>query len=103
MTFTPNARGISSLSRTPEMTRYLRRIADEGARDVVAAAPGIVKHQGSRIYGEASDGEGRIVVDSPFWHFDEYGNRKYRQRPYIRPTVQRLLSRYGGRFTATGR
>lgn len=103
MTFRPDARGIDALARTPEMTRYLARIADEGARDVEASAPRIVKHRGSRIYGEASDGEGRIIVDSPFWHWREYGTSKMAQRPYIRPTVQRLLARYGGRFTTTGR
>lgn len=98
MRFTPNPRGISSLSRTPEMTRYLRGVAGRGAAEVKAAAPSIVDHQGARIYGEASNGEGRIVVDSPFWHLPEYGSIKHPLRPYIRPTVARYLARIGGRF-----
>lgn len=99
MTFRPDARGIAALARTPEMTRYLRGIAEDGAREIEAAAPNIVTQTGSRIYGEASNGEGRIVVDSPFWHFPEYGAGRYAQRPYIRPTVQRFMVRIGGRFT----
>lgn len=100
MAFAPNRRGIDALAHSAEMDRYLTRIAKEGAAEVEQAAPGIVKVTGSRIYGEGSRGEGRIVVDSPFWHFPEYGGRKFTMRPYIRPTVQRLLARHGGRFKA---
>lgn len=96
--FTPNPRGIASLARTPEMTRHLRSVAERGAAEVKAAAPSILDHQGARIYGEASNGEGRIVVESPWWHLPEYGGVKYPMRPYIRPTVVRYLARIGGRF-----
>lgn len=98
MSFTPDPRGIAALARSADMDRFLRGVAERGAAEVEAAAPSIVTQTGSRIYGEASDGEGRIVVDSPFWHFPEFGAIKYRQRPYIRPTVARYLARIGGRF-----
>lgn len=96
--FTPNARGIAALARTREMDRYLEGIARQGAADVAANAPGIVRHAGARIDGEARDGVGRFFVDSPFWHLPEYGATRYPMRPYIRPAAQRLFARLGGRF-----
>ncbi len=97
-TFRPNRQGIAVLARAPEMTRHMRRLAQAGAAEVEAAAPHMVKHRGSSIHGEASNGEGRIIVQSPFWHIDEYGTVNNAPSPYIRPTVARFLSRIGGRF-----
>lgn len=98
MGFTADPAGIAALARSADMTRYLRDVAEAGAAEVEAVAPNIVKHAGSSIHGEASPGEGRIVVDSPFWHLPEYGATRYPQRSFIRPTAARFFAAIGGRF-----
>lgn len=98
MAFTPNPRGIAALARTSAMDRYLATLARAGAALVEQAAPSIVNHAGSRIYGEASGGVGRIVVQSHFWHLPEFGAIRYPLRPYIRPTAQRFFTSIGARL-----
>lgn len=100
--FEPNRKATRLLAVEAQMRRALGKIAEDGAAQVEAAAPRIVKQRGSRIYSETAQGpdgwEGRVIVRSPFWHFPEIGHSRYPPRPYLRPTVQKLISRYGGRF-----
>lgn len=97
-----NPRAAAEIANATQMRSAMDRLAEEGVEQVEAAAPSIVKQTGSRIYGKAeNDGDGwyaRVAVQSPFWHFPEYGHSRYPPRPYLRPTIQKLISRYGGRF-----
>lgn len=97
-----NRGAVNDLARSADMNRYMKNIAEEGAKEVERRAPRIVKQSGSRIFGTTnttvSGVEGRVVVKSPFWHFPEFGHSRYAPRPYLRPGVQALLSRIGGRW-----
>jgi hypothetical protein len=100
--FKPNRQAAKQLLGDEPMRRAMEQIARQGADNVEARAPRIVKHRGSRIYGEAKSDSGEwiayIAVRSPFWHFPEYGHSRYAPRPFLRPGVQEVLSRHGGRF-----
>lgn len=101
MPFQVNSDLKGVLERDPGVNAYLRRVAAATAQAVEREAPGIVRDNG-RFYSEAGIGETRVVVDSPFWHWPEFGGTNFPHRPYIRPTVQRLLSAMGGRWDPTG-
>lgn len=100
--FKPNRSAAKQLLDDSMMGAALGRFAEEGAELTETSAPKIVRGKGSLIFSEtaktAHGWEGRIIVRSPFWHFPEYGHSRYPPRPYLRPSVQKLLSRYGGRF-----
>lgn len=102
LVFIPNPAASAQLARSPQMSQFLKKIADDAAVEVERRAPSIVKHRGSRIAGEVrqtvAGAEGIVLVDSPFWHFAEIGHSRYPARPYIRPGVQAVLSKYGGRW-----
>lgn len=103
--FTPNRRAAVEIARDPKMAAYLDRVAEAAAVEVDRRAPSIVKHRGSDISGgvtsTAAGAEGRVTVLSPFWHFAEFGHAKFPPRPYIRPGVQAVLSRVGGRWKSS--
>lgn len=102
MPFTVDHAGIRQLARSPQVTAYLRTVAEKGARDIEEVAPSIVTKNGE-VRAESNRGEARIVVKSPFWHWPEYGGTNFAHRPYIRPTFARLMAQFGGRLDSTGR
>lgn len=107
MKFIPNRNFDREAANTPEMRRFLEKVAVEAAKEVERLAPKMVKHRGSKIEGRLAERNGyaigQVRVKSSFWHWFEYGSSKIAPRPYIRPGVQAAISRYGGRFgSSTG-
>lgn len=103
--FTPNRRAAVEIAAGPKMAAYLERVAEAAAAEVDRRASSIVKHRGSLISGgvtrTAAGAEGRVTVKSPFWHLPEHGSSRFPPRPYIRPGVQAVLSRVGGRWKSS--
>jgi hypothetical protein len=100
--FKPNPNAARELARSAEMGRYLENVAEDMADEVDRRAPNWIKRAGAEFVGSSSqttDGqEGRVVVRSSFWHLPEFGSRNNAPRPYLRPGVQAILSRVGGRW-----
>lgn len=104
MKFVPNRNFNKEAANTPEMRRFLEKVAIEAAAEVERRAPKMVKHKGSSIVGRLAERQGyaigQVIVRSHWWHWREYGTSRMAPRPYIRPGVQAVISRYGGRLGA---
>lgn len=108
MTFKLNRQGIAEIAGGEGMRAHMQNLADDAAAEIERRAPSMVKTARSRVYGrvvKAGDGwSAEAVVKSAVWHWPEYGTagRHFRTpEPYIRPGVQAVLSRSGGRFSTT--
>jgi hypothetical protein len=100
--FTPNPQAAQQLASGAEMGAYLRDVADDAAGEVRRRLPYPRLLGGVRVSGtshlSASGYEGAVVIDGPGWHLWEYGTKNHGGRPAIRPGVQTVISRVGGRW-----
>lgn len=97
--FKPNPKAAEQLADSAAMRKAMLHVAGQGADEVRRRAPQrVLAPQKARVYAAALDDGAEIVVRSPIWHWFEYGTRLIPPQPYIRPAVQQILSRYGGRF-----
>lgn len=97
--FEPNRKAGDQLAKSTDMARALERVAGDAADAVGAAAPQRVKAQsGARFYAKRSSEGANIIVKSSMWHWWEYGTRFIPAAPFVRPNVQKVITRYGGRF-----
>jgi hypothetical protein len=97
--FRRNPHFEAELKRSPEHVRWLQRLADEGADAVRANLPPFLVHRGAEVTGKVVDGAAVVEVRSSFWHWPEFGTVRMAMQPYLRPGVQVVLSRHGGRFS----
>lgn len=94
-------RAIERLARDRAVLEFTQQVAEAAVDEIEADAPSIVKAPTTARFYAKGDGDGStVVVKSSFWHFPEYGNSRYPPNPYIRPSVQRILTRVRGRFRA---
>lgn len=93
-------RAVERLARDRAVLEFTHQVAEAAAEDIEARAPSIVKGSTSRFYAKREDDGSTVAVKSSFWHFPEYGHSRYPPNPYIRPSVQRILTRVRGRFRA---
>jgi hypothetical protein len=96
--FTPNRRAAAELERSAGVTRLLGRVADEAAAEAQQRLPYPKILGGIKITGASSPGEGRVVINGSGWHLWEYGTKNHGPRPAVRPGVQAVIARYGGRW-----
>lgn len=101
MDFKLNRKGIAELEKGPDVAAARQKVAEEIASEIERNAPSMVKRTG-KFHVDVSGDEIKAVVRSPYWHWAEHGTTKQPARPYIRPSVARVLSRHGGKFS-TGR
>jgi HK97 gp10 family phage protein len=94
-----------ALASTPEMRRYMEKIAEDAAEDVRRRAPydsGALQESVKGSVELTSSGYvAKVTVggrEAWYWLFPEFGTSRVPARPYLRPGVQATLSRYGGRF-----
>lgn len=99
--FTPRRGAARDIASGPKMAAYMGAVADAGAAEVERRASSIVTKSGT-IEGDVEKGkqgwEAVVRVRSSFWHFPEIGHARFPPRPYLRPGVQAVLSRVGGRW-----
>lgn len=101
MPFKANRSAIKPIAKDQRLQRHAMAVAEEAARDIQSRAnPRVKAPSGARIYARKSDGGAEVVVDSPTWHWWEFGTRLIAPQPYIRPAVQRALTKAGGKFKA---
>lgn len=101
-----NRLAATQLAHSAAMGRAMGNIAKDAAREVTQRAPsgfrGGAKITADSEVGVGPDGaEGRVVIDSPFWHIPEFGTQNNPPEPYARPGVQAVIARYGGRWKST--
>lgn len=96
-----NPRAARQLAESVQMRTYMQSAATTGGREVAQRAP--------HVEGPPIDGKGEVrmgshgweavvIAESPIWHLPEFGGGHFPSRPYLRPGVQALLSRLGGRW-----
>ena len=100
--FTPRPGATRELARSQEMGAFLGAVADAAAGETERRLPYPRLLGGVRVDGTTDltgDGyEGQVVITGPGWHLWEYGTVNHGARPAIRPGVQAVLSRVGGRW-----
>lgn len=96
--FVLNKQAADQLARSAGVEQFLHDVATDAAAEVDRRAPRIVKGAGMSIGADSERGEARVVVVSPFWHWPEYGTSKYPAKSYLRPGVQAIITRRGGRW-----
>jgi HK97 gp10 family phage protein len=105
MPFHPNPGMERALAATPEMKRYLDQIADEAAEEVRRRVPvdsGTLRDSIEATVERTPEGYvAKVTVGNRkafYWGMVEFGTSRLGARPYFRPGIQALLSRFGGRF-----
>jgi hypothetical protein len=101
MGFKAHRNAARELAKDRRVAQHSLAVAEEAARDINGRAPARVKApRGARIYARQAGSGAEVVVKSPVWHWWEFGTRFIPPQPYIRPSVQRALTRAGGKFKA---
>jgi hypothetical protein len=102
--FKPNPAAARELASSPDMARLLERVADQAAGEAQRRLPYPRIMGGITVEGDSTitrDGaEGRVVIHGSGWHLWEFGTKNHPARPAIRPGVQDVISRFGGRWKA---
>lgn len=92
-------RAVERLARDRAVLDYTHQVAEAAVDDIESRAPAIVKSPANaRFYAKRDSDGSTVVVKSSWWHFPEFGARYYPANSYIRPAVQRILSRVKGRW-----
>jgi HK97 gp10 family phage protein len=107
--FVPNPGMERALASTQDMRIYLKRVAEAGAEEAKQRAPVDSGALRDSIKGDVEMGpqgyEAKVSAGDRkafYWGMVEFGTSKKGARPYLRPGVQAMLSRFGGRFTSKG-
>lgn len=101
MRFKPNPRAAALLAQDRRLQAHVLAVADDAAQDVRNRAPARVKApRNARFYARQIKDGAEVVAKSPIWHWPEFGARNFPPQPYIRPAVQRALTKAGGKFKA---
>lgn len=105
--FTMDRGAVAELARQAEMGRYLNGIADQMAKEVARRAPvstGALRSSiQSSVEATAKGYVAKVSAGSRkafYWHMIEFGTSRNGAHPFIRPGVQTVLSRVGGRWKA---
>jgi HK97 gp10 family phage protein len=104
--FVSNPAGIKELAGQAAMRAYMEACAEAAADDVRRRAE--PRRRIVRSIKATTDKEGGIWRGIVFtgWFvslFFEFGTRKMRARPFLRPGVESMLGRVNGSFTGTGK
>lgn len=102
MSFTRNRAFEREVARSAEMRKFLGSIAQDAAREVEGRLPHPDILGGLTVTSDTRQGgdgwEGLVEVHGPGWALYEFGTSLYGAKPAIRPGVQAVLSRHGGRL-----
>lgn len=101
MKFTPDQRGIAALASTQEMRRFLQDAAQDAVDAAEAQASSFLRKRAefeAEVVTGPDGAEGRAMIRSSFWHWDEFGTSKMPARSPLRNGAQQALNRRGGRL-----
>jgi hypothetical protein len=103
--FTPRRDINKIVGSMPEMKTYIGNVAEEAAREVESRLPHPRILGGIKVTSETKMGadgwEGEVRVAGHGWHLYEWGSVNNGPKPALRPGVQAVLSRFGGRFKSS--